>query len=463
MDDITISNHTIIFDNDFNESITIEMIKFMKIPKNNILKFGKKFNKKIEGNLIEGIKKIFFGDDFNQSIDNLPTTLKILILGNNFNQSVDNLPKKLNSLIILNLNFNQSVDNLPSNLIHLLLIPSEEYIPEQIITDDNNYNNYDNYLSYLNFNKTCLYDNCIINLSINNLPIGLKSLILLNKFNNSLDNLSNTLELLIVGNYFDLSFDYLPNSLKILGFGNKFNGSLNNLPSSIEILIIGSKLSNKIEIFPYNLKKIIFNDDYIHELTNLDPNIEITLLNKNIIQIPNGHKKLVLNSYNFFQKINYKIPNDIEEITLYNVNDLNYLPINLKIINIKSYYNINIIKLLPKKLTKIIFDKSVNYNIKIEPGDLPKTLEVLELPFNFNKIIDKNNLPNNLKSLKLSYSYTKPIQNLPDSIEYLHLQGDSKILNLPVNLKQIILNSEYKYLFSFGLYNLFSKFKIILE
>ena len=70
-----------------------------------------------------------------------------------------------------------------------------------------------------------------------------------------MNNLPNTLEILILGNFFDSTLDYLPNSLKILGFGEKFNCSLNNLPNSMEELIIGSKLVNKIEILITGYKK----------------------------------------------------------------------------------------------------------------------------------------------------------------------------------------------------------------
>ena len=115
-----------------------------------------------------------------------------------------------------------------------------------------------------------------------------------------MNNLPNTLEILILGNFFDSKLDYLPSSLKILGFGEKFNCSLNNLPNSIEQLIIGSKLVNKIEIFPPKLKKITFNNDYDYDLTNLDLNVELNLsYNCSNIKIPNGLKKLQLNDIFF--------------------------------------------------------------------------------------------------------------------------------------------------------------------
>ena len=183
------------------------------------------------------------------------------------------------------------------------------------------------------------------------------------------------------------------------------------------------------------------------------------------INIPNNHKKIVLlNSSRICKQINCRFPNDIDEITIYDFNNFSILPVNLKIININGYYNFenkNIIKLLPRKLEQITFDYLCHYNIKFSSGDLPSTLKVLNLGSYYNKTINKNNLPNGLKSLKIGFGYDKPIEDLPDSIEYLYLESNTKIINLPLNLKQININYGYKYRISFRLLNLFSKFKIV--
>jgi hypothetical protein len=499
-----------------NEPITIKNVKKMNIPTNHIIEFIDYFNNKIDGSLIEGIKiiklglqynkcvdnlpstleEIYFNTNFNQNIDNLPNNLKILYLGQNFNKSVDKLPANLDTLIIQSNSFNQNLNNLPTNLKNLLIFPPYDLLSNKIINSSKlmEYeikNNFSTNKSQIEFNniltiscKNSFFNDDVVkyiinilkkyiynvstlndynfqpnNFPLNNLPLGLKNLLLISKFNNSVDNLPNSLETLILGNYFNLSLDNLPNSLKILGFGKNFNSSLNNLPNSIKILSIGSKLSNKIEVFPKELKQIIFHNDYNHELSNLNQNTELYLTSKCLnIQIPNSHKKVsITNDLEMLNNIQYIIPDDIDDIKIYiggyntnKIGEWNYLkklPSNLKTITFINSIFINceenILKLLPRKLNKIIFSEDFNYNKKIEIGDLPDTLEVLYLPDKFNKTIDKTNLPNNLKELKIGYSY------------------DKLITNLPTNLKKIILSKYYNYLYSFKLFNMFSKFKII--
>jgi len=67
-----------------------------------------------------GLKKITFGCNFNQSVDNLPLGLKRLRFSHNFNQPVDNLPIGLQRLTF-GYEFNQPLDNLPSGLQKLII------------------------------------------------------------------------------------------------------------------------------------------------------------------------------------------------------------------------------------------------------------------------------------------------------------------------------------------------------
>ena len=84
------------------------------------------FNQPIDGILPEGILKIVIrSPGFNQSLDSLPSTLKILKLVNGlesmeFNKSIENLPDGLENLQISG-KFNQPVDFLPRNLKKLNL------------------------------------------------------------------------------------------------------------------------------------------------------------------------------------------------------------------------------------------------------------------------------------------------------------------------------------------------------
>lgn len=80
------------------------------------VKFGKEFNQSLD-NLPDGVIEIEFVRDsiFNQKLDNLPQSLKILILNNSFNQPLDFLPNNLEKLYIC-YNYSNSLLNLPTGL-----------------------------------------------------------------------------------------------------------------------------------------------------------------------------------------------------------------------------------------------------------------------------------------------------------------------------------------------------------
>ncbi len=46
---------------------------------------GSKFNKSIDGKLLDGLDKIHFGYCFNQTVGNLPKSIREIIFGQNFN------------------------------------------------------------------------------------------------------------------------------------------------------------------------------------------------------------------------------------------------------------------------------------------------------------------------------------------------------------------------------------------
>ena len=75
-----------------------------------------KFNEKVDN--LPSLTHLAFGTHFNQSVDNLPSSLTHLIFRIHFKQSVDNLPSSLTHLTF-GIYFKQSVDNLPSSLTHL--------------------------------------------------------------------------------------------------------------------------------------------------------------------------------------------------------------------------------------------------------------------------------------------------------------------------------------------------------
>jgi len=62
------------------------------------------------------VRQIIFSNDFNQTVDNLPASVKHLSFSSEFKQSIDNLPSDLISLS-LECGCNYKLDNLPKNLI----------------------------------------------------------------------------------------------------------------------------------------------------------------------------------------------------------------------------------------------------------------------------------------------------------------------------------------------------------
>jgi hypothetical protein len=75
---------------------------------NNLSSFNNSLN-----NLPSYLKILELGDYFNQEINYLPSTLQELIIGDSFNQKIDNLPLSLQKLE-LGKAFNQEIDNLPN-------------------------------------------------------------------------------------------------------------------------------------------------------------------------------------------------------------------------------------------------------------------------------------------------------------------------------------------------------------
>jgi hypothetical protein len=84
------------------------------------VKFINWFDEEVDGRLHSKIKRLTFGWDFNQPVDNLPPSLTHLTLGYAFDRSVNQLPATLTHLTFGSY-FNQSVDNLPPALTHLTL------------------------------------------------------------------------------------------------------------------------------------------------------------------------------------------------------------------------------------------------------------------------------------------------------------------------------------------------------
>ena len=98
-----------------------ELDENFKTSKITYLYFGKDFNQPVD-NLPSGLIHLAFdrNSNFNQSVINLPSGLTHLKFREDFNQEVNNLPSGLTYLKFgVNSKFNQLIDNLPVSLTHL--------------------------------------------------------------------------------------------------------------------------------------------------------------------------------------------------------------------------------------------------------------------------------------------------------------------------------------------------------
>ena len=233
-----IKDDFLVFNFGFNEPITEKYVEIMKKVKR--IHFGQSFNQLVD-NLPNNIIEIHFGYSFDKYIDNLPDGLEELYLGYLFNRPMNNLPKSLRKLV-LSYYFNKPLDNLPCNL------------KELIVNDVSNY-------------------------PLDMLPHGLEVL----RFKG--------------GSIYRHSLDYLPCTIRILDIPINYDMDLNNLPDSVEEMYIGVKedftksfmrnrrfevikeissrssplfKTRRINKLPAKLKKLyVFSEyDYIDELKN---------------------------------------------------------------------------------------------------------------------------------------------------------------------------------------------------
>lgn len=139
------------------------------------------------------------------------------------------------------------------------------------------------------------------NHSIDNLPSGLKELTLNNKYNQPLDYLPPSLQILKFMSFsiFSHRLDNLPNSLKLLEIPILYNHDINNLPDSIEELRIGVKT--------------MANDENFYFPESLENE---NLFNKHIKKIPTNLKKLfIFSNYEHLQELQQKFGNKIISIS----------------------------------------------------------------------------------------------------------------------------------------------------
>jgi hypothetical protein len=102
------------------------------------------------------------------------------------------------------------------------------------------------------------------NKSVDNLPLMIVWLEFDKCFNQYVDILPNNLKYLVFGDDFNKPVDNLPNSLEYLSFGKCFNQQINSLPNTIVYIGIGNHKDNqcdfnqKVLFLPLNLNNLVF-------------------------------------------------------------------------------------------------------------------------------------------------------------------------------------------------------------
>lgn len=204
------------------------------------LEFGKNYNQKLPL-LSPALEILIFGDDYDHYIPIFPPKLKVLIFGKRFNQEINCSALSDLTMLAFGQCFNSKSIRLPNNLKELkfgdnfnknIVLPTELI---RLVFGDN-------------FNKKIILPN-----KLEHAEFG-------DKFNFEL-NLPVTLTYLKFGDCYNKRLPTLPNKLKYLQFGKEYNHYIDKYPTSIKTLIFGIRFDqtlpnilNKIEMIIVNKK-----------------------------------------------------------------------------------------------------------------------------------------------------------------------------------------------------------------
>lgn len=258
---ITKRTKYIIFNKKFNDSITLLQDACVTH-----LIFGNNFNQSVD-NLPHSVTYLQFGIDFNQPVDNLPASLKKLLFDHYFNHPVDKLPPLLTHLILGD-RFNKDVNKLPPQLKYLIFRMSD--------SNKKNLKNHIRHKTYYHSNDEYCYiyssrprAELLCSKSLDMLPSKLTHLVLNNTFNYTIDKLPRTVRYLEFGLLFNHSVDNLPHNIRYLEFGFDFNQCVDNLPPNIRYLKFGRSFNQPVFKLPKKLKELSFDYHFNQSVNNL--------------------------------------------------------------------------------------------------------------------------------------------------------------------------------------------------
>ena len=112
---------------------------------------------------------------------------------------------------------------------------------------------------------------------------------------------------------FNQSVDNLPNTLTHITFGYEFNQEINNLPNSVELIQLPKYYDKKILKIPKELKKVICHEKYKFKKDFNNYFVELIKLpakyDKKILKIPKELKKIICHK-------NYKFIKDFDNLNM---------------------------------------------------------------------------------------------------------------------------------------------------
>lgn len=193
-----------------------------------------------------------------------------------------------------------------------------------------------------------IIDCCDFNHSIDDLPKNVHTLKfnINSKFNQPVDHLPVSLEVLHFGHKFNQPVEHLPESLKVLHFGGYFNQSVEHLPESLEVLHFGQKFNQSVKQLPESLKVLHFGWNFNQSVDHLPVNLHTLKF-----------------SYHFNQSVDH-LPSNLRELYLgehFN-QSLDHLPANLHILKLGRYFNQSIDKIPPTIQTLVINGDGCDYD-----------------------------------------------------------------------------------------------------
>ena len=124
------------------------------------------------------------------------------------------------------------------------------------------------------------------------------------QFNQPFDFTSlENIESIFIGLFFNQSLDYLPPNLKELSFCfvSKFNNSIDNLPNSVEYICFGNDFNQNIDNLPLRLKELHLSSNF----------------NKPIDFLPHGLEKLSMWCRNYSHNI-LNLPQTLKKLEIFN-------------------------------------------------------------------------------------------------------------------------------------------------